>query len=120
MNNNTGSNYSAHRLQGNGSTVTSAATTSSTSMRLGFTIRDGRTANVFSAGVLDILDPFETTKNTTVRSLDGYAAAGGFNLILASGLFISTDSVTSIKILTDSDSIKAGSRFSLYGLKASV
>jgi hypothetical protein len=89
-------------------------------MRLGFVIRDGMTANSYSAGVVDILDPFETSKNTTVRNLDGYTAALGNQIRLSSGLFYKTESITSLKILLDSFQFKSGSRFSLYGLKASV
>jgi len=116
----TSTTYSAHRLEGNGSTVSSNAQTSQPSMRLGFVIRDGMTANSYSAGVVDILDPFETSKNTTVRNLDGYTAALGNQIRLSSGLFYKTESITSLKILLDSFQFKSGSRFSLYGLKASV
>lgn len=118
FNNNTGSNYSAHRLDGSGSSVVSTAQTSQTSMRLGFVIRDGRTANSYSAGVTDILDPFSASKNTTVRNLDGYTADGAQQIRLSSGLFFQTSAINTIKLFQDSFSFKTGSRFSLYGVTA--
>ena len=76
------------------------------------------TANVFGAIVTDILDPFETTKNKTVRSLNGMNAAWS-SVELRSGAWLSTTAVSSIVIkpLVGSNLV-TGSRFSLYGLKA--
>jgi hypothetical protein len=118
LNGNTGSVYANHLLNASGSgSVASSAATSATSMRLSFTIRDGRTANAYSAGVLDILDPYSTSKNTTLRLLDGYADTSIGFITLSSGLFNSTASLTSIRIFPDAFNMKIGSRFSLYGIK---
>jgi hypothetical protein len=115
LNGDTGSNYARHQLLGNGSTVSSTAGTSETSTGQNATAGTNTTANVFGAAVFDFLDVFNSTKNTTLRSFSGLAA--NFNqIMLGSGLFINTASVTSISIEANGN-LLAGSRFSLYGIR---
>jgi len=123
FNSDTGSNYTRHGLGGynfGGSTaVYSNAGTSQTSLFLAEAMPvSSSTANAFGAIVTDILDPFETTKNKTVRSLNGMNAAWS-SVELRSGAWLSTSAVSSITIkpLVGSNLV-ANSRFSLYGLKA--
>lgn len=116
FNGDTGNNYTVHNLLGNGSTLTSTASTSR-STALGLPIPGGtyETASAFGAGVIDLLDPFSSSKYTTVRGLGGYSIR---ELQLASGLWLNTASLTSISFVTIlSDSYIAGCRFSLYGLR---
>jgi hypothetical protein len=117
MNADTGSNYNAHYLVGNGSTVSSGFVSSATSMLIGNQPGGTFTANAFSAGVMDILDAFSTTKFKTVRSLSGQV--GNDNaLSLQSGLYRSTNAATSVTVLNwDGANLAANSRFSIYGLK---
>lgn len=105
-----------HGLQGTGSTVTSEAITSSSYGYAGRVPGTGATTSAFAATVMDILDPFDTSKNTTTRSLTGSAA---IEVALWSNVWLSTDAISSI-VFTDNEggSFIAGSRFSLYGLKA--
>jgi hypothetical protein len=119
----TGSNYTRHALGGYNfggtSAVYSNAGTSQTSIFLGEAMPvSSSTANAFGAIVSDILDPFETTKNKTVRSLPGMNAAWS-SIELRSGAWLSTSAVSSIVIkpLVGSNLV-SGSRFSLYGIKA--
>jgi hypothetical protein len=115
LNGDTGANYAWHRLGGYGSNpVQSGAGTSQTFMGIGFIVYSDQPANVFGASVLDILDPYSTTKNKTVRSF-----AGVPNTIeLRSGAWFNTNSVTSVLIKPDgSETFAIGSRFSLYGIK---
>jgi hypothetical protein len=65
--------------------------------------------------VIDILDPFVTTKNKTVRTLNGDLASIPV-IQLISGAWFNTASVTSITLLTQG-SWTSLSRFSLYGLR---
>jgi hypothetical protein len=116
FNSDSGNNYSFHNLTGNGSTVTSNATTSTNAMRPG--VSSGTTTGVFAPTIIDILDPYSTTKNKTVRSLTGNNDADT-TIRLRSGAYYSTDAISSIQIV-GGYSFVAGSRFSLYGLKASV
>jgi hypothetical protein len=111
----TGANYSHHRLLGNGSTVTSIGSTSQTSAVIGMA-SSNVTSGVFAPLVIDLLDPFVTTKNKTLRSLygDSQAPAIRFN----SALHMSTAAVSSIQIFSPEFTFATGSRFSLYGVTA--
>jgi hypothetical protein len=87
---------------------------------MGIAPRNGNTANIFTAGVCDILDPFETTKNKTIRALHGVAGSGSPGVFLGSGFRNNTAAVTSISLFPDSgQSFVTGTRFSIYGLKGS-
>ena len=77
------------------------------------------TADIYGAGVIDILDPYETTKNTTFRLLGGFAGVSENTIALSSSAFLKTDAVSSVQFIAASG-YAIGSRFSLYGLKASV
>jgi hypothetical protein len=117
FNGNTGSNYSGHNLRGTGSAVQSNAITSATSILNESTfVGNNEAANIFGSAVIDILDPFSTTKNTTTRSLGGFTGSSS-RLYLGSGAFYSTDAITSVNIRPGGGSILAGSRFSIYGIK---
>lgn len=104
-----GSNYAFHELIG-GASYASTSQTRIQAIQLPPTTG-------FTGGVIDILDPFETTKNKTTRMLSGQAE-GVYNQIrLASGLWMNTNAVSSIT-LEGGVNIAALSRFSLYGIKA--
>ena len=110
---------SFHRLTGSGSSVSSSFG-SGTYIQLG----DNKaipaatsTANVFGAMVIDLLDFASTTKNKTFRSLGGFAGGSDNQIDLASGAFLTTDSLTSLLIRAGAGNFVAGSRFSLYGVK---
>jgi hypothetical protein len=119
FNSDSGSNYTQHNLRGNGSTVASSGSSSQTQADFAIATSATATANNFSAQVTDILDPFETTKYTTMRTLHGISQS--FNSIrLISNLWMDTSAVDSILIFADSGDFVSGCRFSLYGLKASV
>lgn len=66
------SGYANHFLYGYNGAVTASSSVSQARIEFGISIAgDGQTANAFSAHIMDVLDPFETTKNTTVRTLGG-------------------------------------------------
>ena len=117
LNGDTGSNYASHNLRGDGASATATAASSQAQMRLSVTIRDGRTASAFNAGVIDILDYTSTNKNTTVRSLDGYDSNGAGQIYFSSGLYNSTNAITSIKLFADAFNFAQYSSFALYGIK---
>ena len=119
FNSDTGSNYSYHALFGNGSTVISTANATDTVMEF-FRISGGTdAANAFGGMVMDILDPFETSKYKTVRALSGVASDLD-EVHLRSASWRNTDALTTIKLDKFGSNFVTGSRFSLYGLKASV
>ena len=117
FNSDSGSNYASHYLFGDGSTVYSGGNASQTSITQYVTSKSTEAANAFAPSVWDILDPFETTKNTTTRSLGGTWLP---EVILGSGFWNNTAALTDIEISVPSGNFVTGCRFSLYGLKASA
>jgi hypothetical protein len=115
FNSDTGSNYRSHNLFGNGSSVISD-TTSATYMLAGITFGASATANAFNGAVVDILDPYSSSKNTTIRTLAGISSSF---VTFTSAFWNNTASITSITLLDESlsSNLVTGSRFSLYGIK---
>jgi hypothetical protein len=117
MNGITSGVYIRHSLFGNGSTVTSnASSTSQTAIQLVDSMSNSTTANATTAGIIDLLDYTSTSKNTTLRAF--YARADNTSRIyLSSGLYNQTTTVSSLTLTASAGSFAALSRFSLYGLK---
>jgi hypothetical protein len=110
----TSGNYKYHQLFGNGSALTSA-----TNPYFSFATAVDASTNLFGAIVLDILDPFETTKNKTVRSLGGHTSGSDQAIEVGSMGWFSTAVVTSIELKSwTGNSWVSGTRFSLYGLRS--
>jgi len=115
LNGDTGNNYAAHALEGNGSAVSSFAGTSRANM---FSIfYTPGTSTGIGGGVADILDYTNTNKNTTVRSLRGTDNNGSGNLSLISGLWMNTAAVTSITLTARGGTFAQYSSFALYGIR---
>jgi hypothetical protein len=108
-------NYIFHTLGANGSSAYSV--TGFTGDRWVFDYATGSSGN-FGAGVIDLLDAFETTKNKTVRGLGGQLTAPYSVVSLDSGAWFDTAATSSITIGGDFGDLLSGSRFSLYGIKA--
>jgi len=111
------SGYSWHYLRGNGAAAQAAAGTSATSIRVGFIPYANDPANVFGAGIVDILDYSNTTKFKTLRSLNGTDTNGAGLISLSSGLYQSTETVSSITFESAGTAYVANSTFALYGVK---
>lgn len=107
-------NARCHALFTNGSSI---ASQTATPIEIGRITGDTATANVFGAVIVDILDPFETTKNTTLRALGGLNASTS-EVHFTSGAWFSNDAVTSFYLQPgNGTNFLAGSRFSLYGIR---
>jgi hypothetical protein len=118
FNSDTASNYSWHRLFGNGASGASGASTSTTSMLAGIGARAGSLASTFGVTVIDVLDYVDTNKYTTIRGLTGHDTNGGGYAGLHSGNWRNTDAVTTIDLITDATkSFVQYSSFALYGIK---
>ena len=119
LNGDTGSNYSWHSLRvADTSAVGSEGFSSQTLMRSGRLSSSTTTANVFAASVIDILDPYSTTKNTTIRFFGGFMAATSNWIELGSGAWYNTNAVSSITLdQVFGSNFVSGSRFSIYGIK---
>ena len=118
FNSDSGSNYATHWLKGNGTAVTSGNITSTTGIgpSFGNIANNGATTNAFGGNIVDILDFYNSSKNTTVRTFGG---TDFFEMGLGSGFWNNTAAVTRIEIIDGSfaGGFVAGSRFSLYGWK---
>jgi len=118
VNSDSGSNYADHGLYGNGSSVLSYANTSQSQFNaLSINPSNSDTADAFGAGVVDFLDCFETTKYTTIRSLNGVTVAAGSTIRLSSSVWMNTNALDTLLIYPSSASFVSGSRFTLIGLK---
>lgn len=108
------SSYAVHFLLGNGSNVSSASATS----YFGYITENlpaaNAGANIFCSGVIDLLDPFETTKNKVIRTSVGTDVS----IQLVSGLLQDTTSTTSFALVDRLGQLVSGTRVSLYGIKA--
>jgi hypothetical protein len=117
MNGITTNSYIRHSLFGNGSSVTSnASSTSQPAIQLVESMAVSTTANQVAAGVIDILDYLSTSKNTTIRAL--YGSTGDANrMYLSSGALFDTAAITSVTLTASANNYTTSSRFSLYGIK---
>lgn len=114
FNGDSGANYSEHQIYGGGSSVGTYGGASVNLAPLGSGAESGAPANAFSGRIVDILDPFNTTKNTSIRELQGL---GPTRIGLYSAGWYNTAAVTTIEIGMFSANFVTGSRFSLYGIK---
>lgn len=115
----TGSNYSQHYLYGTGSSAAAGGDANQAGMNLGRLTGASSTANIFAAGIIDILDYKNTSKNKTFRALAGNDQNGSGWVWFASGNWRSTSAINQIRItqLFGSGDFAANSSFALYGIK---
>lgn len=116
----TSGNYRGHYLYGSGSSASAGDVAGAASgLPCGYSAGNTNTASTFAVTVLDILDYANTSKNKTTRALTGADfndTSGGLTFV--SGLYISTNAITSIEIVS---SVGTGfiqySSFALYGVR---
>jgi hypothetical protein len=116
LNSDSGSNYSYHQLEGNGSSAVAGADTSTTSI-IHFIngMESGTTAG--SAFVVDILDYANTNKYKTTRALTGTDKNGSGQIFLVSGNWRNTNAVTDISLTTNTGTFAQYTQIALYGIK---
>jgi hypothetical protein len=115
FNGDTTSSYRTHYLYGDGSSVSSVASGSATLLQVVRVAANTASASAFGAGVIDILDPYSTTKNTTLRAFGGNKDLDEIGI--TSGGFFKTDAIGSITIGAANGDLVTGSRFSIYGIR---
>ena len=115
---NTSGNYNGHGLGGDGSSVYSS-TEDNTISRVAQVSGTG-TTGAFGAAIIDIWDAFNSSKYTTFRSITGQADSTGNSIAIQSVAWRSVASISSLGIYADLNAMIAGTRISLYGLKASA
>lgn len=122
FNSDTGSNYAFHVLKGENSAVYSQGYASQTSIQAIETPHShSNYANIFSAGVFDILDYASTNKYKTTRDLSGVdtnSSTVDYGVGLRSGLWMSTSAITSITFTPTFGGFAQYSHFALYGIKS--
>lgn len=118
MINQAASTTAQHFMWSNGSSVQSGANTAlSTWANIGYVATNNAASGVYTGMIIDILDYATTGKNKTARIFSGHYGAD-YRTELRSNLFIDTTAVNHIQFSPwDSANFKAGSRFSLYGIK---
>ncbi len=110
--------YYLHYLLGNGSSASASAADNINAVYTGRLAAANSGTSIFGVGVIDILDYANTNKNKTVRVLSGCDRNGAGDVVLNSGLYISTTAISSLNIVPgNSASFAQYSQFALYGIK---
>lgn len=119
--NSTAADYAIHFLVGNGVSTSAGAETGRGNVGAYRAMTaDNATASVFGAAIIDILDYASSSKNKVVRSFQGYDQNGAGLGGMTSGLWLSTNAITSIKVFSHYSPGKLAqySHLALYGIKA--
>lgn len=116
FNSDTGSNYSYHLVQGNGSATYAEAGATQTSIKVW---PNGNTTSTSNPNVLvmDLLDYANTNIYKTARILNGFDENGSGIISLNSGNWRNTNAITSIKLAPNTGNFAQYSSFALYGIK---
>jgi hypothetical protein len=114
----TTSTYARHNLGATASSLFSQNSTTQAQILMIDMMAATTVANSFGAGIIDVLDYTNTSKNKTVKALYGVVDTNRQAVYLTSGLSVNTPAITKITIFTNAVAdIATGSRFSLYGIK---
>lgn len=118
FNSDSGSNYTYHTLEGNGTSASAGSSTGNVFTLAGKQASSTYGASIFGVGIVDILDYANTNKYTTVRVLAGVDNNGsGDGVIFTSGLWRNTNAITSVTITAGGSGFAQYSSFALYGIK---
>jgi hypothetical protein len=118
FNSDTGNNYAWHDMEGSGSSLTAQAVSSTAQIFTLFITTANSSANIFGAGVIDILDYANTNKYKTVRTLSGDDKNGSGYVVFGSGLWQNTNAVSTITLTNHgATNFQQYSSFALYGIK---
>ena len=123
-NSDTGANYAAHRLRGDGTSVLAGGNASTTYTYFQDCLAYSKTAtpdmaNIFGAFIIDIHDYSSTSKYKTIRGFGGVDAnysSVDFEINLISGLWMNTAAINSIT-LNANDPLTTTTTFALYGIR---
>jgi hypothetical protein len=115
FNSDTGNNYARHRLYGLGSSVGADGSSSTNLIIAGV---EPTATSTFGASIVDILDYANTNKYKTARVLSGRETNSVGSVFFNSGLWQSTNAITSIKLAPESSTFAQYSHFALYGIKS--
>lgn len=116
FNNDSGTNYARHTLQGDGSTVAASGAASTNNSRVFEVISS--TFNGKTGAIIDIHDYASTAKNKTVRSFSGWDNNTTGYVYLNSVLWVNTAAVNRIDLVLEG-TVKFATNMTidLYGIK---
>jgi hypothetical protein len=123
FNNDSGQNYTFHRLIGNGGSAVADSTVSSSRFTVSYAGTGSSIAsNIFGTGIVDIHDYTSTTKNKTVRMFSGANWNASTNvqyITLSSALWVNTSAINRIDVLVNfsGSNFVSGTSIALYGIK---
>jgi hypothetical protein len=119
LNNDSGSNYAWHRIFVNGTSVGAGGQSITSYSIVGQNPGSSVGSNIFGVGLIDFLDYSNTNKFKTSRALTGYEenTGNGAAVQLWSGLWQSTNAITSMLFYLDTGNFVQNSQFALYGIK---
>lgn len=121
FNSDTGNNYSRHGMLVQASSRSSYGSASQNAGFIGAVPCANTTVSTsfFGSSIVDILDYRNTSKKTTVRTINGYDDNAGVNerLTFESSLWNNTAAVSTIQIFTTNGSLIANTQASLYGIR---
>lgn len=112
----TGSNYSYHLVQGDGSGTYAEAGANTSSIRVW---PNGNATNIANPNIaiIDVLDYTNTNIYKTARILNGFDQNGSGIISLNSGNWRNTNAITSVTLAPNTGSFAENSQFALYGIK---
>jgi hypothetical protein len=114
-NGNTGSNYSTTRLQGNGSSATSATQSSQSQIALPEISSNGDTSGIFTPVIHNVIN--YSNSSTYKTSISRTNAVSVFVMAIV-GLWRGTAAINSITIYPAGGNFASGSTLTLYGIAA--
>lgn len=115
LNGDSGSNYAFHRMYGDGASVTAQGFTAQT--QIVSCSSSSSTTNIMATVILDLLDYSSSTKNKTVKGFAGFDANGSGRAELNSGLWLNTNTISSLSLISSGTAFTTNSTFALYGIK---
>lgn len=119
-NNDTAANYAWHQLAGDGSTGYANGSASVGEIFAGNPIAANSTANRIATVIIDILDYTSTSKYKTLRIFAGHDLNGSGRVQIISGLWMSTNAITSFDLTASNGFLTNQASFALYGIKESA
>jgi hypothetical protein len=117
LNGDTGTSYRWQRVRGEPTVATgNDSGAGQTRALVGLSDTANSVSNAFGVSVIDILDPYSSTKAKTLRGLAAKTSNSPREIDFHSAIWSGTAAVSSITVFDDVPFV-AGSRFSLYGIR---
>lgn len=117
VNSDSGANYARHHILGDGSTASASSASSTNQAILGDIARNNNTSGIFGSFVIDILDYANTSKYKTFRALSGSDLNGSGEVRFRSSLWMNTNAISAITLLSENNSLAQHTSITLYGIK---